>query len=99
MLDEPVSGVDIPSQKEFFELLRFLQQTGKTVVVTSHDLSAINERFDRALLLNRRVVAFGPPESVFTPKNLSEAYGGRLTMLRMGDATMAVEEGGPDRSG
>lgn len=92
LLDEPVSGVDAPSQHEVFELLRRLQEKGKTVLLTSHDLSAANERFDLALLLNRRVIAFGTPEEVFTRELLNEAYGGRLKVLKIGDEMVAVEE-------
>lgn len=92
LLDEPVSGVDAPSRHEIFDLLRRLQQSGKTVMVTSHDLSAIGERFDLALLLNRRVVSFGSPGEVFTRERLSQAYGGRLKVLEVGGSTVAVED-------
>lgn len=99
LLDEPVSGVDAPSQHEIFALLHRLQERGKTVLLTSHDLSSINERFDLALLLNQRVVAFGPPKDVFTREHLSETYGGRLKILEVEGATVAVEEGGPGKRG
>ncbi|CAN5910723.1 manganese ABC transporter ATP-binding protein MntB [soil metagenome] len=91
MLDEPVSGVDAPSQHEIFDLLRKLQASGKTVVVTTHDLSCVAERFDLALLLNKRVVAFGPPEEVFTPELLNETYQSHLMLLDVGGRTVAVE--------
>ena len=92
LLDEPVSGVDAPSQHEVFDLLRGLQEAGKTVIVTTHDLSCVAERFDLALLLNRRVVAFGRPEEVFTPKLLNETYQSHLMILKLGDRTVAVED-------
>lgn len=98
LLDEPVSGVDAPSQHEVFDLLRRLRERGKTVLLTSHDLSSINERFDLALLLNRRVVAFGPPKDVFTREHLNEAYGGRLKLLKIGGETVTVE-GDPGERG
>ena len=94
LLDEPVSGVDAPSQHEIFDLLRRLQEAGKTVIVTTHDLSCVAERFDLALLLNRRVVAFGRPEEVFTPELLNETYQSHLMILKVGDRTLAVEDGG-----
>jgi ABC-type Mn2+/Zn2+ transport system ATPase subunit len=94
LLDEPVSGVDAPSQHEIFDLLRGLQEDGKTVIVTTHDLSCVAERFDLALLLNRRVVAFGRPEEVFTPELLNETYQSHLMILKVGDRTVAIEEGG-----
>lgn len=95
LLDEPVSGVDAPSQHEIFDLLRGLQEQGRTVIVTTHDLSCVAERFDLALLLNRRVVAFGRPEVVFTPELLNETYQSHLMILRVGDRTVAIEDGHP----
>jgi manganese/iron transport system ATP-binding protein len=95
LLDEPVSGVDAPSQHEIFDLLRGLQEAGKTVIVTTHDLSCVAERFDLALLLNRRVVAFGRPEEVFTPELLNETYQSHLMLLKVGDRTVAIEDGRP----
>ncbi len=94
LLDEPVSGVDAPSQHEIFDLLRGLQEAGKTVIVTTHDLSCVAERFDLALLLNRRLVAFGRPEEVFTPELLNETYQSHLMLLKVGDRTVAIEDGG-----
>ena len=95
LLDEPVSGVDAPSQHEIFDLLRGLQEAGKTVIVTTHDLSCVAERFDLALLLNRRLVAFGRPEEVFTSELLNETYQSHLMLLKVGDRTVAIEDGGP----
>jgi manganese/iron transport system ATP-binding protein len=92
LLDEPVSGVDAPSQHEIFDLLRGLQKAGKTVIVTTHDLSCVAERFDLALLLNGRVVAFGLPEEVFTPELLNETYQSHLMILKLGDRTVAIED-------
>ena len=95
LLDEPVSGVDAPSQHEIFDLLRGLQEAGKTVIVTTHDLSCVAERFDLALLLNRRLVAFGRPEEVFTSELLNETYQSHLMLLKVGERTVAIEDGGP----
>ena len=33
------------------------------------------------MLINMRLVAFGPTEKVFTPELLQSTYGGRLTIL------------------
>jgi ABC-type Mn2+/Zn2+ transport system ATPase subunit len=96
LLDEPVSGVDAPSQHEIFDLLRSLEGAGKTVIVTTHDLSCVAERFDLALLLNKRAIAFGRPEEVFTPGLLNETYQSHLMILKLGDHTVAVEDGDHD---
>ena len=65
VLDEPVSGVDTTTQHAVFEVLETLRNDGKTVVVATHDLNCIVERFDQVLCLNRRLVAYGPPGEVF----------------------------------
>jgi ABC-type Mn2+/Zn2+ transport system ATPase subunit len=96
LLDEPVSGVDAPSQHEIFDLLHRLQAAGKTIVVTTHDLSCVAERFDLALLLNRRVVALGRPDEVFTKELLNEAYESHLMMLDVDGRTVAIEKGAGD---
>ena len=94
LLDEPVSGVDAPSQHEIFDLLHRLQAAGKTIVVTTHDLSCVAERFDQALLLNRRVAALGKPADVFTRELLNETYQSHLMTFDVDGGTIAVERGG-----
>jgi manganese/zinc/iron transport system ATP- binding protein len=49
--------------------------------VVHHDLPTARNYFDMLLLLNMRVVAFGPTEEVFTYELLQQTYGGRLTIL------------------
>ena len=46
-----------------------------------HDLRTVPQYFDYVVLLNVRLVAAGPTETVFTPENLRKTYGGRLAML------------------
>ncbi|MDR7417256.1 MAG: metal ABC transporter ATP-binding protein [Armatimonadota bacterium] len=81
LLDEPFVGVDAATEETIYVLLRRLQQEGRTVVVATHDLSRAQTAFDRLLLLNQVLVAYGPPERVFTPELLQRTYGGRLTLL------------------
>ena len=78
LLDEPLTGLDVPSQDAIFEILAGLRDDGVTVLVATHDLAIAAERFDRVMLLNRDVVALGEPESVLSPENLLAAYGGQL---------------------
>ena len=57
-------------------------------MVVHHDLSTANEYFDKVLLMNKELIAFGPVAEVFTEKLLQKTYGGRLTVL--GGGSMAV---------
>ena len=53
LLDEPASGLDPGSRVELRELLRRLAAEGKTIVVSSHVLSELDEIADRAVFVNR----------------------------------------------
>ncbi len=81
LLDEPLAGLDAPSQEAILGLLNLLQERGATLLLSLHDLDIAAQHFPLVLLLNRRVVAFGPPEEAFTPAKLVEAFGGRLRAL------------------
>jgi manganese/zinc/iron transport system ATP- binding protein len=80
-MDEPFAGVDAATESAIVTLLQELKSKGKTLMVVHHDLPTARNYFDMLLLLNMRVVAFGPTEQVFTHELLQKTYGGRLTIL------------------
>ncbi len=80
-MDEPFAGVDAATETAIIEILQELKNRGKTLLVVHHDLPTAKQYFDRLLLLNMRLVAFGPTEEIFTMENLQKTYGGRLTIL------------------
>jgi manganese/zinc/iron transport system ATP- binding protein len=62
------------------------------VVAVHHDLESVREYFDYVVLLNMRIIAAGPTETVFTRENLQKTYGGKLTVLSdIADAIMSDE--------
>jgi ABC-type Mn2+/Zn2+ transport system ATPase subunit len=77
LMDEPFAGVDAPSQEALLGTLDRLREQGVTVLVSTHDLNLAVESFDLLALLNRRLIAFGPPRQVITPEILAQAYGGQ----------------------
>ncbi|MFN0051263.1 MAG: metal ABC transporter ATP-binding protein [Planctomycetales bacterium] len=81
LLDEPFVGVDAATEGAIIELLRTMRSEGRTLLVVHHDLHSAAEYFDSILLLNGRLVAYGPTRDVFTPALLQTTYGGRLTIL------------------
>jgi manganese/iron transport system ATP-binding protein len=78
LMDEPLTGLDTPSQEGLLNLLDTLKNQKVTVMVATHDLDQAARHFDRILLLNHRIVAFGNPDEVLQTDNLISAYGGRL---------------------
>ncbi|CAN5827560.1 manganese ABC transporter ATP-binding protein MntB [soil metagenome] len=90
LLDEPFVGVDANTEEAIFALLEAARAEGKTAVVVNHDLGAVRRHFDRVLLLNGRVVAYGPPDEVMRPDILQRTYGGRLNVLDAADGMMVI---------
>ena len=97
LMDEPFAGVDAATEQTIVSLLRDLQSRGRTTVVIHHDLQTASEYFDHVLLLNTRVVAFGPTQEVFTPENLEATYGGKLTLLDQASQALAGHAQGVGR--
>jgi ABC-type Mn2+/Zn2+ transport system ATPase subunit len=81
LLDEPLSGLDLPSQESIFEILDELKKDGVAVAVATHDLDLAAERFDRVMLLNRELISFGTPDEALTTPSLLNAFGGHLHRL------------------
>ena len=80
-MDEPFAGVDAATETAIIELLREMSSKGNTVIVVHHDLQSVTEYFDWVILLNMRLVAYGPTPEVFNAELLQETYGGKLTLL------------------
>jgi len=81
LMDEPFGGVDASAEGMILKLLKEMRNEDKTILVVHHDLQSAFEYFDWVILLNMRLVASGPKETVFEPTLLQETYGGKLTLL------------------
>jgi ABC-type Mn2+/Zn2+ transport system ATPase subunit len=78
LLDEPLNHVDVPTQELIFHVLESLSRTGRTVIVSTHDLGILPIHFSRAVFIDRHIIADGPVEAVLTAETLAHAYGVRL---------------------
>ena len=81
LMDEPFVGVDAATESAILALLQEMKNQGKTVLIIHHDLQTVSDYFDYLVLLNTRLIAKGTPQEVLTKENLSNAYGGQLTLL------------------
>ncbi len=62
VLDEPTSGIDLPTQGTFVDALSRLRDAGTTVVVVLHEIGPFAPLIDRSVVLRHgRVVHDGPP--------------------------------------
>lgn len=81
LMDEPFAAVDAATEEAIVQLLKDLNDKGRTVLVVHHDLATVKRYFDWLVLLNMRVVESGPTDEVFTTSNLEKTYGGKLNLL------------------
>jgi len=83
LLDEPSTGIDTVSQEDFYRLLLKLRdETGVTVIMTSHDVGAISSYVDQVFCLNTRLHCHGPASACLTRDRLSELYGREVDIVR-----------------
>ncbi|MEP2449148.1 MAG: ATP-binding cassette domain-containing protein, partial [Nitratireductor sp.] len=88
LLDEPFTGVDVTTEATIVTLLKELRDEGRVMLVSTHNLGSVPEFCDRAILINRTVLAAGPTEKVFTRANLEAAFGGVLRHFVLGGADL-----------
>lgn len=81
LLDEPLTGLDLPSQEAIFKILDDFKKTGLPVVIATHDLDLAAQRFDKVMLLNRELISYGPPDEALTTPSLLEAYGAHMHIV------------------
>ncbi|QGG93645.1 zinc ABC transporter ATP-binding protein AztA [Actinomarinicola tropica] len=89
LLDEPVTGLDVVSQRIILEVIGQERDAGRLVVTTTHDLGDAAHA-DHVLLLAGRLVASGPPEDVLVSTHLAAAYGQRL--IALGDNVLMLDD-------
>lgn len=88
LMDEPFTGVDISTQEAVLNFLDQLQAQGVTIMVSTHDLTLASHSFDEILLMKRRLISYGPPETAITSQTLAEAFGGQVYQLPDGTAVV-----------
>lgn len=76
LLDEPFNGVDVRTEKLMAELFLQFRHQGCSILISTHDLSHVRDFCDLVVLINKTVLAYGETAEVFTPENLSLAFGG-----------------------
>ena len=91
ILDEPTAGVDTRTAENVLHLLADLNRRGITILITTHDLNTAAAHLPWVICLNRRIVAQGPPEEIFTVDILNETYCGDMLVIRQ-DGMLFVQQ-------
>ena len=74
LLDEPFTGLDRNAARRLGDLLGRLSSEGRLVLASHHDLANVPDLFDEVLLLNQRVIGFGPTATTLTPEMIEQTF-------------------------
>ena len=80
LLDEPTASIDPKVRKDFYELLSKLKGK-KTILLVTHDISAVSIYVDEIACLNKRLFYYGPKEGGL--KRIKEVYGYPVELLSL----------------
>lgn len=92
LLDEPLTGLDLPSQESILSILDAQRAKGVAVLVATHDLQQASQRFPLVALVNRRLVALGKPGDVLTAANLAGAFGSHIHIVHSSEGDLLVTD-------
>ena len=87
LLDEPFNGVDVRTEQLMAQLFLQFREEGRTILISTHDLSHVRDFCDLVVLINKTVLAYGETSEVFTPENLAMTFGGLPPDLLTGNST------------
>lgn len=85
LLDEPFTGLDMPTQELLTTLFVDLARDGRAVLMTTHDIAGALHSCDRVALLNRTIIAMGAASDLRDRELWMTTYGisGDNPLLRM----------------
>ncbi|MFF0143805.1 zinc/manganese transport system ATP-binding protein [Amycolatopsis sulphurea] len=85
LCDEPLLSLDIAHQRAVSELIDARRrEAGTGVLFVTHEINPILQFVDRVLYLVNGQFRIGKPDEVMTSDTLSELYGTRVEVLRVG---------------
>jgi zinc transport system ATP-binding protein len=80
-LDEPVSGIDIGGEENFYELIHKIQQQREiTVVMVSHEVHIVHRVADNVICLNKEMLCSGSPSEALLPEVMEKLYGDNVSL-------------------
>ncbi len=83
ILDEPTSGVDAQSKREFYTMLEKLNHDmGITIILSSHDIATVTKLANRVACINTSLFFCGSTSEFAESPVLSNVYGYPVELMR-----------------
>jgi zinc transport system ATP-binding protein len=82
-LDEPVSGIDIGGEQNFYELIQSIhRRLGVTVIMVSHEVQLVSRVATQVICINRKLVCSGGPDRALLPEVIEKLYGKDISLYK-----------------
>lgn len=82
VLDEPTTGIDVGSQKKFYEFLGNLNREHHlTIIFVSHDVDVVSNEAKTVICLNRTLVCEGPSSQLKDETMIKKLYGDKVHIV------------------
>jgi ABC-type Mn2+/Zn2+ transport system ATPase subunit len=96
-LDEPTTGMDLPSERAMLDLLRSFTARGMAIVLISHQLGAVADHVEKLVVVAgfEHPIAVGSRAELLTSERLSKIYGHRIIVRTVEGHSVIVAE--PER--
>lgn len=81
VLDEPVQGLDVQGQSEFYTLIDAIRkETSCAVLMVSHDLVTVMAKADKVICINHHICCQGHPEDIHQHPDFLSLFGRNLAI-------------------
>ena len=64
LLDEPCSAIDPPTREHLLSVMREQAEAGQTLLVSSHDWGTALDSYDKVIVIDNKLLAYGTPSEV-----------------------------------
>jgi ABC-type Mn2+/Zn2+ transport system ATPase subunit len=78
-----VSGIDIGGEKNFYELIKSVQEKHDvTVVMVSHEVNIVSQIATQVICINKEMLCSGSPDTTLLPELIEELYGKEVSLYK-----------------
>ena len=81
-INENINNLSGGKFQRILSLISDINLDGKTILVATHDINNLGEKFDEVLCLNRHCCAYGDRSEVLTKEVIEEMYGSHFEMFK-----------------
>lgn len=91
LLDEPFNGLDRPNREALLATVKQLRDAGCAIAVSTHDLEIAREVCSHVMLLDKKMIAYGPLSTTLTVQNIAATFHDTTVDLGSGVVTTRHE--------